>query len=37
MKNDLVAVITVRKGSERVKNKNLKLFCGQTEEFFVGW
>ena len=29
MKNDLVAVITVRKGSVRVKNKNFKLFCGK--------
>jgi N-acylneuraminate cytidylyltransferase len=28
-KKNLVAVITVRKGSERVKNKNFKLFAGK--------
>ncbi len=29
MKNYLKAVITVRKGSQRVKNKNFKPFCGK--------
>ena len=29
MTKNLVAVVTVRKGSERVKNKNFKPFCGQ--------
>ena len=29
-KNKLTAVIPVRKGSQRVKNKNLKPFAGST-------
>jgi N-acylneuraminate cytidylyltransferase len=29
MTKDLVAVVTVRKGSQRVKNKNFKPFCGK--------
>ena len=29
MKNNLVAVVTVRKGSQRVKNKNFKPFASK--------
>ena len=29
MQKSLVAVVTVRKGSLRVPNKNLKSFCGK--------
>ena len=29
MQKNLAAVVTVRKGSVRVPNKNLKLFCGK--------